>query len=295
MNLKRRKLTTGWTVFALTLSLIPHLSNAASDKGIATISVNVEGASPTVSFIFKGVISGAVGAGASISLAGLAPGAYTAWDSGATPGYELVSITCDDANSAGYTNTGTARFVIDKGETVTCAYLYREQKIDKQSATPKFVTPAAPPPKEAQTPKLAPEAEAHSPLTGNCPSPKLVPREGVWMVTNLPGTMVCGAMTMPLAASQEPGTLSLQNCGWTVVGSGFSDGSADLVMHADDSSGRHYSGTVGGAQDGIPMAINFRWNLETDSFITGTLHSQVSQQGMACTMSRPYEMRFTGG
>jgi len=278
-------------IAALLYPLCAQLAYAA-DKGSAAISVVVEGAAPPASFMFEGIINGSVMAGASISTGNLTPGDYAATESGGTPGYELVSISCDDDNSQGHINTRTSRFIIDGDESVNCVYLYRQTAIDNAPSGPAApTTPATSQPDEPQ--ESAPEPD--SPVTGACPPPDRVPRAGVWMVSNLPGTMVCGPMNMPLKPSREPGTLTIKDCGWTVVGSGFSDDTADLTMRATDSSGSQYKGTIGGMQDGIPMEIDFTWSVQSDSFITGDLHSEVTQQGMTCRMSRPYEMKFTGG
>jgi len=47
-------------------------------------------------------------------------------------------------------------------------------------------------------------------------------------------------------------------------------------------------------QDGIPMTINFHWNVENERRITGDLESTVTQQGMTCRMSRTYELDYDG-
>jgi hypothetical protein len=273
-----------------------EIATAAANNGTAIVRVESDNPGTAANFVFKGVVNGSVIAGQSISESGLKAGAYTTWEAGGTPGQELVSIACDDANSTGYIGTRTARFIIDGNEAVECVFTYRQQEVDEQPSTqpPAAVAPPdaeqdSPPPPE-NTAEPAPEiVEPEA-----CQPPDLVPREGVWMVSNLPGTMTCGAMTLPLTPSQEPGTLMLRDCGWTVVGSGFSEDTADLIMTASDQSGTRYTGTVGDIQDGIPMRIDFEWSLQTDSRITGSLHSEVSQQGMTCVMARDYEMNFSG-
>jgi hypothetical protein len=123
--------------------------------------------------------------------------------------------------------------------------------------------------------------------------PDLVPKAGHWKVSNLAGRMVCGNMiNMPLTPSQETGTLEISDCGWTVVGTGMAEDTAQLTMRAVDQSSGRYTGTVGSAQDGIPMTIEFSWKLNTDEWIVGELKSQVTQQGMTCNMSRPFELKY---
>lgn len=126
---------------------------------------------------------------------------------------------------------------------------------------------------------------------GSC----VCPKEGKWTVTNHPGTMVCtGAMTMsvPLQPSTGSGTLETRDGCATVVAKGVAEDEATLEMHATD--GCAYRGSVGGSQDGIPMTIEFTWNVADDERVTGNLKSSVSQRGMTCNMSRTYELRFSG-
>jgi len=88
--------------------------------------------------------------------------------------------------------------------------------------------------------------------------------------------------------------LEIKDCGWTVVGTGMAEGTAPLTMRAVDAGSGRYTGAVGGEQDGIPMMINFSWQLNSAESINGDLRSEVTQQGMTCIMSRPFEMRYTG-
>ncbi|NHA13959.1 hypothetical protein [Thioalkalivibrio sp. XN279] len=119
------------------------------------------------------------------------------------------------------------------------------------------------------------------------------PREGTWRVDNHPGSMACtGAMsmTMPLAPSKSRGKLSVNDGCTRIVAAGMSEDEADLDMALQPDCS--WLGTVGGSQDGIPMTITFRWNVESEERITGNLESTVSQQGMTCRMSRTYQLDF---
>ena len=119
------------------------------------------------------------------------------------------------------------------------------------------------------------------------------PREGTWRVDNHPGSMACtGAMsmTMPLAPSKSRGKLSVNESCTRIVAEGMSEDEADLEMALQPDCS--WWGTVGGSQDGIPMTITFRWNVESEERITGNLESTVSQQGMTCRMSRTYQLDF---
>lgn len=65
-----------------------------------------------------------------------------------------------------------------------------------------------------------------------------------------------------------------------------------MTMRAVDANSGRYTGSVGGSQDGIPMTIEFTWQLNNNEWIVGELSSEVIQQGMTCNMSRPYELKF---
>ena len=119
------------------------------------------------------------------------------------------------------------------------------------------------------------------------------PREGTWQVDNHPGSMACSgamSMTMPLAPSRSRGKLAINDDCTRIVAAGLSEDEADLDMALQPDCS--WLGTVGGSQDGIPMTITFRWNVESEERITGNLESTVSQQGMTCRMSRTYQLDF---
>jgi hypothetical protein len=255
----------------------------ATGNAIVRVETDPPGASGT--FTFTGVPSGSTTAGGSLSANDLTPGSYTTTGPDAVSGFLLASIACDDSTSEtpshGEVPTRTATFEIDRGETVTCVFLYRKGEISEESAA-------------------SPGGPGSEPLdpgdAGGCVAPAMVPKAGTWTVANFAGRMVCGSMiNMPLTPSQESGTLSIRDCGWTVVGTGMAEGTAALTMRAVDKSGAVYTGAVGGVQDGIPMTIEFTWNLNSDEWIVGDLKSTVTQQGMTCNMSRPFELKYTGG
>ncbi|MEZ5463585.1 hypothetical protein [Dokdonella sp.] len=119
------------------------------------------------------------------------------------------------------------------------------------------------------------------------------PKQGRWNVVNNTGSMACTgvvSMTTPLAASRSSGTLSVNDSCDTILAEGMSDDEADLEMRLQSDCS--WLGTVGGEQDGIPMVITFRWNLENEERILGDLESTVSQQGMTCRMSRTFSLDF---
>lgn len=121
------------------------------------------------------------------------------------------------------------------------------------------------------------------------------PEEGRWQVDNHPGSMACSgvmSMTMPLKPSRSRGTLTINDDCSRILAEGMSDDEADIEMTRQPDCS--WMGTVGGAHDGIPMTITFRWNVENEHRITGDLKSTVSQQGMTCRMSRTYQLDYGG-
>lgn len=130
------------------------------------------------------------------------------------------------------------------------------------------------------------------PASADMPS---APRADVrWDVTNFAGRMVCNGLSLPLAPSRARGTLEILDGGRTIIGTGFAEGSAPVTMHAVPGLGGRYAGSVEASQDGIPMTIDFCWQVITDSWITGFLRSNVSAQGMTCNMSRDFELKSNG-
>jgi len=290
----------GVSALAAVLLAGTGLANALGGDAAGSAQVRVEMEPPGGGVVvFDGVPGGTIGHGGTLAAEGLAPGSYTTTATGPVPGYLLTAIECDDGGSPtlsrGRVPTSSAEFGIDPGETVSCLFRYRASEMAPgQSAQPGAGQSTPPAPAGPAQP-----AEPGDPVIGSsedCEAPQMVPRAGVWNVSNQLGRMVCGAMiNMPLQPSQEPGTLEIRDCGWTVVGTGMAEDTAPLTMRAVDGTSGRYTGTVGGAQDGIPMTIDFNWKLNSEEWIVGDLKSVVTQQGMTCTMTRPFELRYRGG
>lgn len=115
------------------------------------------------------------------------------------------------------------------------------------------------------------------------------PRAGTWRGSNLPGSMVCtGAinMTVPLPANSQSGTLEVSNGCQSLTATRFSDEYADVTMNRVLGCG--YEGTA----QGTPMEILFKYDVQNEEFIKGSLRSEFIEQGATCTMSREFELRF---
>ena len=289
-------------ISTLSVMSVPGVAMALGAEGAnGTAIVTVEAVPPGApgNFVFTGVPAGSASSGASISKSGLAPGTYVSTESGASPGLMLVSITCNDVSSAtpssGDVQARTATFNIDGGESVNCVFLYRMGENETPGNVP--AVPGEPGPDQESEPggQDGQDGQDGSPQAAGCESPGMVPKAGAWSVSNFTGSMVCGSIVnMPLSPSQESGVLEVTDCGWTVTGTGMAEDTAPLTMHAVDGTSGRYTGTVGGVQDGIPMNIEFSWQLKSEEWIVGELHSEVTQQGMTCTMSRPFELKYGG-
>jgi len=173
----------------------------------------------------------------------------------------LASISCDDGDSdlpsTGNVSAATATFNIEAGEIVTCQF--------------NLVIIQPEPPE----------------LSCVCPF------EGSWSVSNLAGAMVCtGAvsLTVPFPANSAQGELQISDDCETIFGTDFQGDTADITLHRQPSCA--YQGVVGAEQEGIPMELEFSVAVETEEFLTGSIYSQISQQGMTCITNRPFEMRF---
>jgi uncharacterized repeat protein (TIGR01451 family) len=77
-------------------------------------------------FEFTGTPAGSISvSGATIS-AEVSPGTYSSTEA-PEPGWDLISITCDDANSTGDVATRTANFDASPGEVVTCTFTNKKR------------------------------------------------------------------------------------------------------------------------------------------------------------------------
>lgn len=221
-----------------------------------------------------------------------------------TPGFAVTNVTCDDQNSAtpssGDAQSRVASFHIDDGESVTCTFTIAAARRESSTTAPGTTTPGSAAPGSGGTNPFQdpdkgftdfPMPDDLPPAAGSFP----VPKAGPWDVTNFTGRMACGTfINKNLKPSRESGVLEVLDGGGTIIGTGLSEGTAPITMHAVAGITGRYAGNVGGTQDGIPMTIEFFWQLITDEWISGYLTSQVSQQGMTCNMFRPFELKYSG-
>lgn len=83
------------------------------------------------SFTFTGDAAGTIADDGQIVVSDLVPGVYTATENDPSPAFQLTDISCNDGTSAtpstGDTNTRTATFNLDAGETVKCTFTNTQQ------------------------------------------------------------------------------------------------------------------------------------------------------------------------
>jgi len=124
-----------------------------------------------------------------------------------------------------------------------------------------------------------------------------VPKAGPWEANNFPGDMICKGqinLNLPLEPVRDAGTIEVRNGGQTLFGDSLGADEEDITMQSVPKLLGRYAGTVSGSPGGVPMSIDFFWQVVTDEWIVGYLTSQVKTQGMTCNMFRTYELRWTG-
>jgi len=77
-------------------------------------------------FTFTGNAGGSIPDDGQIVVNGLQPGTYTSTET-VPAGWNLTDIVCNDTNSSGDTDTRTATFQLEAGETVTCIFTNTQQ------------------------------------------------------------------------------------------------------------------------------------------------------------------------
>jgi hypothetical protein len=281
------------------ISVAPGLSaQLLVGRGTAVVEVVTVPPDPSRSFVFTGVPEGTVSAGDSIQATGLLEGMHTAMQRDPGPNFILTAITCDDSGSdnpsMGNIASRTAVFNIDQSESVICVFTNTASQMISETTTGSSASGSAADINPFATPDDGfedfPAPNDLPPMAGTFAAPKA----GPWDVQNFAGQMTCGGFGMPLAPGRERGELEVLDNGQTVIGTGLAEGTAQLRVTAVPGIIGRYAGSVGGEQEGIPMTIEFFWQLITDEWITGYLRSTVSQQGLTCNMFRTFELEYAG-
>ena len=101
-----------------------YFNQVPNNLATAVVRKETIPAGATETFTFTGDIAGSVQDGEEITQE-LTDGSWTSTET-VPAGWELESVTCDDADSTGDVGTGTATFNLDAGETVTCVFRNRK-------------------------------------------------------------------------------------------------------------------------------------------------------------------------
>jgi hypothetical protein len=99
-----------------------------------------------------------------------------------------------------------------------------------------------------------------------------VPKPGLWTVVNFAGQMDCGVAPLSIPTSPpESGVIEVQDGGQTVVGTGpQEDATAAITLSADPNVIGRYTGAFDGTEQGVPVTINYFWQVVTDDTLWGT-------------------------
>jgi hypothetical protein len=244
--------------------------------------------------------------GGSVMVEDVSPGSYTMTQADPAPDLEVTAISCDDGDSpspsSGSPSYRTAYIEVDPGETVTCTFVNSAAEINSleggSSGDGENGTSGGSTSSEGINPFTDPDTYLPDfPLPTDIPQDAgtyLSPRPGPWVVTNLAGIISCGTFNMDIPASPpENGVLEVLDGGQTVIGSGLdvSQG-APITMTADPDVNGLYFGTFEGIEEGVPVTIYYYWQLVTDIYIVGYLSSEVTAEGMSCSVYRPFELWY---
>ena len=96
-------------------------TNTQIKQGTIIVEKQTDPDGDPTSFTFTGDAAGSIKDGEQIVVSDLLPGTYSSQEI-VPAGWELTSISCDDANSTGDVGTGKATFNLEAGETVKCTF-----------------------------------------------------------------------------------------------------------------------------------------------------------------------------
>jgi len=258
-------------------------------------------------FQFTGVPTGTVSGNGTLVASNLTPGTYSSTERDPAPEFELTAVACDDDNSSGDAQTRTAVFNLDPGETVRCLFTNaRPGAVVTPTVTAGGTAAGG---GDGDGSDGAPTGEGVNPFEEpdeafeNFPEPSdlppdagtyAAPRPGPWSATNYGGQMDCGAASFSIPGSPtENGVLEVLDGGQTVIGTGLEEG-VSITMNADPNINGRYTGSFEGSEQGVPITIDYFWQVVTDEHIVGYLTSSFSAEGVTCTIYRSFELFYSG-
>jgi hypothetical protein len=126
------------------------------------------------------------------------------------------------------------------------------------------------------------------------PSACTCPRAGVWRVTNLEGWMECnvlGIKRKDKRADKNDGAIWILNdyCS-AIFSEAYEKQREDVIM--DRGRDCLFFGTAPGEQDGAKVIFDGAYKVETEEFITGEYHMEMSSAGIECTGYSPFQIDF---
>ena len=283
-------------------------------RGTLVVASEVVPEDAAGSFLFTGVPSGTVSGNGTLVAANLTPGTYTTTEADPGPEFELTAVECDDGGSAtassGDASTRTAVFNLDPGETVRCLFTNSQPGAEitptiTAGGTTGGSSDSGEGPGDSGSPDGTNPFENPDPDFENFPLPEPVPEEagtfaapkpGPWSVTHFSGQMDCGVMSLAIPASPpESGVLEVLDGGATVIGTGLEDAQGvSITMNASAEITGRYVGAFQGQEQGVPITINYFWQVVTDEYIVGFLTSSFTAEGVTCSIYRSFEMIYIG-
>jgi len=151
---------------------------------------------------------------------------------------------------------------------------------------------ACEPAQVADAPEPAPE---NTPEPGrSSPSACTCPRAGVWRVTNHEGWMECSAFGIKRKDKRQDkndGAIWIldDDCS-TIFSEAYEKQREDVLM--DRGRDCLFFGTASGTEDGAEVMFDGAYKVETEEFITGEYHMEMSSAGIDCTGYSPFQIDF---
>jgi hypothetical protein len=277
-------------------------------RGTLVVANQVSPEGTEGNFLYTGVPSGTVSANGTLVAANLTPGTYTTTESDPEPDFEVTDVSCDDDGSAstssGDASTRTAVFNLDPGETVRCLFTNTLVEHEDEPTAAGGVVGEGNTGSEAEGPSGINPFDEPDPAMDRFPLPEdltsdagtySVPKAGPWSVVNYAGRMTCDAFTLDIPASPpESGILEVLDGGQTLIGSGLQEDEASITMNAHPEITGRYTGAFEGREQGVPVTINYFWQVVTDEHIVGFLTASVTSEGVSCEVYRSFELTYTG-
>lgn len=284
-------------------------------RGTAIVASQIEPEDAAGSLLFTGVPSGTIPTNGSLVAADLVPGTYTTTEADPSPEFELSAVECDDEGSptasSGDPSTRSAVFNIDPGETVTCLFTNVQPGAGITPTVAAGGASGGTSTGDGSSGSGEPAADGTNPfenpdpLMEDFPQPDelppgagtfAAPKPGPWSVTHYAGKMDCGLMSLDIPASPpESGVLEVLDGGQTVIGTGLEDAQGvAITMNAEPMINGRYTGSFQGMEEGVPVTINYFWQVVTDEHIVGFLTASVTAEGVTCSIYRSFEMFYTG-